>query len=73
MAARRLCSAQSGHDAPERAFITPAPARTQPHSVFALPRPFFLAAASAELSHLRRRHSRASSHLAIHSSLQQHH
>jgi len=42
MAARRLCSAQPGHDAPERAFITPAPARTQPHPIFALPRPFFL-------------------------------
>ena len=34
-AARRLCSAQPGRDALERAFIMPAPARTQPRSHFA--------------------------------------
>ena len=65
MAARRLCSAQPGHDAPERAFITPAPARTQPHPIFALPRPFFLAAAAAELSEPRHRHSRRQLALAV--------
>ena len=57
MAARRQRSVHTGHAAPERAFITPAPARTQPHPVFTLPRPFFLAAAAAELSEPRRRRS----------------
>ena len=57
-AARRRRSVRAGHDAPGRAFNTPAPARTQPRSSFASPRPFFLAAAAAELPQLRRRHSR---------------
>jgi len=35
------------------------PAGTQPRSIFASPRPFFLAAAAAKLSQLRRRHNRA--------------
>ena len=72
-AERRLCSAPPGHDTPERTFITPAPARTQPHSVFTLPRPFFLAAAAAELSQLRRRHSQHQLALAASPPLQRLH
>jgi len=56
-AARRLCSAQPGHDAPGRAFITPASARVAPRSIFASPRPPSSPQQQPSASSLRHRHS----------------
>ena len=57
MAARRRWSVRAGHDAPERAFITPAPAHTQPSTHLLRLGPLRRLAAPAAFPQLRRRHS----------------